>query len=143
MIPLKVTLTGAPDVMLALDALGSRMRESLGRALYNEANELKNASLQEVPRDTGVLAGSAYMTIDVSGKVMRAEVGYGGAASAYALATHENPRSGKTGGLSPSGRQYKHWAKVGKWKYLEQPFLARVPGLSNRVAAFLRAELHL
>lgn len=48
-------------------------------------------------------------------------LGYGGASAPYALSVHENPRSGKTGGVSPSGRKYKRWARVGEWKFLETP----------------------
>ena len=41
---------------------------------------------------------------------------------------HENPRSGKTGGVSPSGKKYYPrpgypvpYSQVGQWKYLETP----------------------
>lgn len=56
---------------------------------------------------------------------------------------HENPRSGKTEGFSPSGRPYKHWAKVGQWKYLEIPFKAASKGMSNRIAAKVKSILRL
>lgn len=62
-------------------------------------------------------------------------LGYGGAAAPYALAVHENPRAGKTGGLGPvtfrsgvksrkvlpTAVKYKHWARTGQWKFLSEP----------------------
>jgi hypothetical protein len=50
----------------------------------------------------------------------------------YALAVHENPRAGKTGGRSPSGRRYRLYATSGAWKFLEQP-------LSEETAHWLTA----
>jgi hypothetical protein len=55
------------------------------------------------------------------------------------LVVHENPRSGKTGGFSPSGKPYftkrsrrggkkgSGFSQVGQWKYLEIPLLAAEP----------------
>jgi hypothetical protein len=54
------------------------------------------------------------------------------------LAVHENPRSGHTGGVSPSGGRYKHWASVGQWKYLEQPFKERAPSFAARMTTIIR-----
>lgn len=58
------------------------------------------------------------------------EVGF---AAIYAMAVHENPRAGRTGGVSPSGRKYtagrttsgrrsnrKVYSTVGGWKFLER-----------------------
>lgn len=49
--------------------------------------------------------------------------GAGNNAVKYAISVHENPRSGKTEGFSPSGKKYAPgtWSKVGQWKYLETP----------------------
>lgn len=46
------------------------------------------------------------------------EIGF---SAVYATVTHENPRAGKTGGVSPSGRLYPPgtWAAKGEWKFLE------------------------
>jgi len=51
-----------------------------------------------------------------------------GFSAVYALSVHENPRSGKTGGVSPKGRPYKPpkgstasaFATRGGWKFLER-----------------------
>jgi hypothetical protein len=57
-----------------------------------------------------------------------------GFSSAHARRTHENPRAGKTGGVSPRGKKYtpgllpsgrrstrKVYATSGQWKFLETP----------------------
>ena len=59
---------------------------------------------------------------------------YLGYSAVYALKVHENPRAGKTGGVSPRGQKYGSgltqsgnkstritWARKGKWKFLEDP----------------------
>lgn len=39
----------------------------------------------------------------------------------YAMYVHENPRAGKTGGVSPKGRKYPEgtYSTTGNWKFLE------------------------
>lgn len=70
--------------------------------------------------------------------IMRGAVGF---SAAYALKTHENPRSGKTGGVSPSGYQYKKgtWSKVGFWKFLENP-LKRTNRFLSILAKFSKVK---
>ena len=136
-----LTIEGALDVRKALQELGQQAEPAVRGALYQEATALLNEADALVPRDTGNLAASKFQRETTEFGAVAVEVGYGGAASPYALAVHENPRSGKTGGVSPSGRPYKHWAAVGKWKYLETPFKAAVAGFTDRIAAFLRSRL--
>jgi hypothetical protein len=66
------------------------------------------------------------------------------------LSVHENPRAGKTGGVSPQGKPYAKtkggkglWAKTGKWKYLEDPFNRRLKGFEARIAKRVKATLGL
>ena len=130
-------LKGVEQVLATLKALGDDAEPAMQAALMNEALELLVESDSLVPRNTGNLADSKYTEEgDLS-----VTVGYGGAAAPYALAVHENPRSGQTGGLSPSGKPYKTWAQVGQWKFLEEPFKARKAGFDDRVGAFLRKRL--
>ena len=99
------------------------------------------AADKTVPRRFGILAGSGYVerpSLGVNGVVVR--LGFGGAAAPYAYAINYNPRAGKTGGVSPTGRRYKRWAKVGGERYLERAlahFAARVPRL---VGAIIKRE---
>jgi len=73
-----------------------------------------------------------------------ASIGY---SAVYALAVHENPRAGKTGGFSPTGQKYtagrnpsgrkstrKVFSTVGQWKYLENPLNSN----SKRVLAIIK-----
>jgi len=73
-----------------------------------------------------------------------AQTGY---SAVYALRVHENPRAGKTGGVSPSGKRYtsgktesgnkstrRRWAQTGKWKFLEDPVKRDVRKVFNIIA---------
>ena len=135
-----LALTGVSNVVTALTRLGTEAQPALRAALYAEGRALLTDSLALVPRMDSVLAGSGTVQ-EVTASVPTVVVGYGGAAAPYALSVHENPRSGKTGGIGPSGQQYKKWAQTGQWKYLEQPYKALVPQFSAHIAAFLRARL--
>lgn len=134
---MQLSISGNLEVMKLLQDLGEKAPLTLRAALYQEGTDLLNEADLLVPRDTGNLAGSKFQRETPDGN----EVGYGGAASPYALTVHENPRSGKTGGVGPSGQKYTHWAAVGQWKYLETPFKARMAGFADRIAASLRATL--
>jgi hypothetical protein len=70
-----------------------------------------------------------------------AVVGYGGPAAPYALKVHENPRSGKTGGISPRGKKYRSWATVGEWKYLEKAVQTWAPKVPEILAKHLRRAI--
>ena len=135
-----MTLEGSLDVAKALKELGDQAEPALRAALYEEGNALLNDSKAVCPVDTTRLITSGYVK-PATAQDLEVVVGYGGAAAPYALTVHENPRSGKTGGVSPSGRAYKHWASVGEWKYLERPFIARVFGYYDRIAQSLRRSL--
>lgn len=132
-----MTVEGSLEVRKVLQELGNQAPQALRGALYDEAVGLLGEADKLVPRRDGILAGSKFQR-DTSDGI---EVGYGGAAAPYALAVHENPRSGKTGGIGPSGQKYKKWAAVGQWKYLETPFKSRVSGFASRIAASLRKRL--
>lgn len=114
----------------------------MGAALRAEGERIMLESKRLVPVDTGTLRASGVVLGPVR-KRGDAEVtlGYGGPAAKYALSVHENPRSGKTGGVTPSGGRRTSWAKVGQWKYLEQPVLAAQKGMAVRLGATVAAML--
>lgn len=72
--------------------------------LHVKAEEIKGLAQTMTPVDTGVLKGSAYVQAIENGW----EIGFGGAASAYALEQHEN-------------LDYYH--DVGQAKFLEMAFI--------------------
>jgi hypothetical protein len=136
-----MTVTGTEQVLATLKALGEQAAPAMLKALRTEAEELMTDSQALVPRMDGNLANSGRVVEDLKANVPTLIVGYGGSAAPYALSVHENPRSGQTGGLSPSGKKYTKWAHVGQWKYLEQPWKQRMTGFTDRIAASLRATL--
>ena len=85
---------------------------ALAEGLYTEANLIMTRSKADfVPVDLGTLRGTDRTKVTVT-------MGYGGAASAYALVQHERT-------------DYHH--TVGQAKYLEQPVLEAAGGLGNRI----------
>lgn len=80
------------------------------------AARLKRAK-QLAPRMDSILVNSGFVQVTVSGVEVSVEVGFN---APYARAVHENPRSGRTGGVSPRGRKYRKWAKVGEYRYLQK-----------------------
>lgn len=129
-----VTVTGADAVTQKILALVQAAPERVANALHDEAELTMTEANKLVPVVTGTLRASGYVpAATIAGRVIEQTLGFGGAASAYALITHENPRAGQTAGFSPSGQRYTRWSRVGQWKFLEQPFLARVSGLTDRL----------
>ena len=126
----------------ALLALGDDMVPSIEAVLTEEAEEIITAADALVPADIGNLKGSKFVEPpNVLGGDVTVELGYGNTATLYAKSVHENPRSGQTGGRTPSGSKRKTFAKVGQWKYLETPFVASAAGWLDRVGNALWARV--
>jgi hypothetical protein len=131
---------GTEELSARIRQLGEKGQLALAVAAREEAEAiLDDCNDSLVPRDTSTLAKSGYATQpERIGQVTVVRVGYGGSAAPYAAAVHENPRAGKTGGVSPSGRRYKTWAKVGRWKYLEVALARAQRRFPRRVARIVR-----
>ena len=126
--------------------------KALGTALFAEAGDIMDESEKIVPLAPGggTLKGSQFTERPVTrgGKVM-VEMGYGGAAAAYALAVHEHPSKhsppswfaagpAAPGGSAPSG--VIHWSRPGSGpKFLERPVLAAEKGFGRRIGAHIEA----
>lgn len=137
-------LEGADKLRAQLLQLSNKSLPVLHKELYRFGEDIMADSKQNyVPVDKGNLkaSGTVSQAMSIGGDSVQVVLGYGGAAAPYALAVHENPRSGKTGGVSPSGAKYRTWAAVGQWKYLEAPFLKWKPKLAGRLTAALRIAL--
>lgn len=93
---------------------------ALAEGLYTEANLIMTRSKADfVPVDLGTLRGSGHVQDPETDRTkVTVTMGYGGAASAYALVQHERT-------------DYHH--TVGQAKYLEQPVLEAAGGLGNRI----------
>ena len=89
-------------------------------ALMQEAQLMFAASQRRVPVKLGTLRRSGVILPPVvQGQSVLIQMGYGGAASAYALIQHER-------------QDFKH--KDGQtWKYLETPVRERIPNLELRL----------
>lgn len=99
----------------------------LASALFIEAETIMTRSKELVPVDTGTLRASGQVQPpEISSGKVSVTMGYGGAASAYALVQHERT-------------DYHH--EVGQAKYLEQPVNEAEAGLSRRLGQRVRKLL--
>ncbi len=126
---ISVEFKGTEKVMKALQALGERAQKAMGAALYQEGNDILRAAKIITPVKTGVLKGSGFVGMpQYSGASVTVDIGFGGAASAYAVIQHEE-------------LDYKHTPPT-QAKYLEQPFMAAAKnGMGQRIANKLQKEL--
>lgn len=107
-----VEIAGVAEAINQLRRFAEDADQATGAALRQEGEIILAWSQQQVPVDTGVLkASGAVLGPIMSYNGVEVQVGYGGAAKAYARRQHE-----ETG--------WRH--RVGKAKYLEDPFMARV-----------------
>ena len=92
---------------------------------------IESKSMKECPVVTSNLKNSRYSEAFDTSKGPAVEIGF---TALYAPFVHENPRAGKTRGISPKGVAYKApinpsgkrstqtiFSTVGKWKFLEDP----------------------
>ena len=136
---------GTDKLRQKMQALSHATPLILATALREEAEVLlTDIKENHVPRRDSILAGSGYVrdAVVTAARAVRVVFGFGGAAAAYAWSVHENPRSGKTQGVSPSGRRYKKWAQVGHYKFVEQPLFAFAAGLPQRVFKRVNDKWH-
>lgn len=157
---LALEVRGEAKLLSALGQLAEGQHLAVERGLFRWGEEvMAESKTQYVPVDTGQLRASGFVMTpslkDVpagaapSPEAHRAALprqpdevamvmGFGGPAAPYALSVHENPRSGKTGGVSPQGKKYKTWARVGQWKYLLIPVQNHAARLTEVVAEEVR-----
>lgn len=126
-----VKVTGLQAALKNLTVLGPAAAQGAGVMLKNFADTriVTPAKEQYVPVVLGNLKSTIMASEPiVSGLRFSVTVSAGGPSAKYARKVHENPRSGKTGGVSPSGKKYYPrmgmpvpYSTVGGWKYLEIP----------------------
>lgn len=118
---IKIELMGATELARTLATAGPQGIPALKQALNEEGQIAFRNSQRLVPVDTGTLRRSGVLVParEKGSSMIEVVMGYGGAASAYALKQHEN--------LS-----YRH--KEGQQaKYLEEPVKARQEKLSQNI----------
>jgi len=121
----KIVMSGIEELRRTLAAAEARKTAALGGALFREATRIMGEALLETPVDLGTLRGSGTVELPkVSGSSVSVTLGFGGAASAYAVPQHER-------------EDFEH--TVGKSKFLSDPMARAEAGLGERVAADLMA----
>lgn len=121
-------IEGFTQLQRHLNALPDQMLGALEKALYVEGETVMTRSKQIVPVDLGVLRASGHVKRPVTkGTRVTVTLGYGGAASAYALAQHERT-------------DYRH-AGQGQAHYLSDPVAAAEHGFTDRLLRRVRSTL--
>lgn len=147
-----------------LRALGLTLQEAAAHALYQEAETIMADSKEHyVPADLSTLKNSGFVRLPVvEGSTVSVEMGYGGAASKYAVYVHEGtgPAVGRPQFMPPV-KVIRAWMRrhgldeklafvyaraIGRRglrpsKYLEQPVNAARAGLTERLAERIRAGI--
>lgn len=108
-----------PETMREVVRLVDSAEKQAAAELLREGEELMAESQEEVPRRTGDLARSRFVILEGSLPDVEVRVGY---TASYAVPVHERPLN----------------YRVGKWKYLEDPFQRRAAGMDARIAKRIR-----
>ncbi len=116
-----LTLVGLDHVMGNIHRVALGLTAETARAMNEEGNAIKTASIKRTPVDVGTLQG----THEVDTKILRDDVvttiSVGGPAASYAVHVHENLRA-------------RH--SVGEAKFLEKSLNERKP-IMAKVAALI------
>jgi len=144
-------IDGIDELAAKYTRLGQLNPDELGLAkVMSEGAELMmTASKLLCPVVTNTLRSSGKVEPPVvTHDTLEITLGYGGAARKYAFKVHENPRTGRTGGRSPSGRKYYPrpglpfpYSRVGQWKFLETPVAQQKAAFFDRVAAYTGQQI--
>ena len=159
----RVKLEGVEKVRKALADAGRRGPQLLGRALFLEGEAIMARSKPLVPVFEGALRASGFVKLPViRGRSVSVTLGYGGAASRYAVFIHEGvgPAVGRPA-FNPPASAFVEWTRrvlgdeslafvvarsVGQKgfkgsKFLERPLRERSRGMATRIAARMRRDL--
>ena len=140
----KMRVTGTKQAEAKSHALERHIKQSVATALHNEGERImRDSKANYVPVVHGGLKESGVVhPPQIAGSIVSVLLEYPGP---EAIRIHENPRSGKTGGVSPRGRKYPEgsYSKVGGWKFLELPAKQAMPSMPSRIAQDVGAMLRL
>ena len=119
-------LTGVEALMTRLSKSRSAFHTAAAAAVFGEANDIFNESQRVVPVRFGILRSSGYVAPPVvHNDYVEATIGYGGAASKYALIVHEREFGAK-------GKIYHKRPTTAK--YLSRPVDRAQRGIEDRLA---------
>ncbi|MMZ45705.1 hypothetical protein D3C75_232940 [compost metagenome] len=115
----------------------SRVDRGTKKASISAAKEILKMSLQQVPRETNALAGSAYFEVKGRIRNFSVEIGYGGK---YAQVNPKTGRSTNDYMVVVHEDLSAHHPK-GKAKFLEDPIREYQMSFGARAANILRSEI--
>jgi hypothetical protein len=115
---IKVTVKGFDALQRALEDMVNAVADdqNMEESLVPILEEVKAASQEIVPYETGELHDSAFVQVERRGDTIIGRVAY---AAPHALLVHELPDLEHAPGKS--------------WKFLEQPFVERQPEMIERI----------
>ena len=120
-------LQGVRELERALDKAGDKANKALAAAMFEEGNRIMTRSKMITPVDIGTLRNSGtVLRPEMRGNQIEVQMGFGGAASAYAEIQHERT-------------DYHH--TVGEAKFLKKPLDAAKQGLAQRLAKRVNAAI--
>lgn len=118
-------ITGIDEGVASLDRLDARVVPTVTGSLYRSGEHVMTQSKEQyVPVDTGTLRSSGTVQVETTETAVQVHLGFGGAASDYALAVHETNKAYKAGR---------------SWQYLRIPLNAELPEINRRMQDDLRA----
>jgi hypothetical protein len=125
---IEVELKGQQEMVRAFKMLGANGPKAMGAALWKEGNNIMNAAKEITPVKFGVLKNSGIVNLpEISGDTVSVTMGFGGAASDYAVLQHEEA-------------SFYHTPPT-QYKFLEQPFKEAQDGMEVRIAQDLWDKL--
>lgn len=126
-----VTVSGEQEIAAMLQRFPEAALKAAGGSLFRRGEHVIGRSKDEfVPVDLGILRDSGYVEPPkLDGSEVIVEIGFGGAAAAYALVQHEDLSLNH-----PNG---------GQAKYLERPLLEEGASMLGTIATEMKAELGL
>lgn len=114
-------LEGAQELRNMLEVSGKDAGKIVGQVIQEEANMIFAKAMVLTPIDTGALRGSGGVSAPMNmPSGIGVDIFFGGPAAPYALYVHEI-------------MYYQHNAPT-QAKYLEQPFMERLPNIQQNMA---------
>lgn len=95
------------------------------RGAVYEAEKIMTASQRMVPVDTSKLLNSKFINHNIDSNGVVSTLGY---RATYALPVHN---------IGPD----RVFHEVGSWQYLSRPLEDAIPGMQNRIAAYVKSEM--
>lgn len=134
-----IRITGDKEVTRVLLGLSSQVKRETGNFVAIETAILAEKVKQAAPEATPFLPQenlreSIVTELSQRGNTFEGQVQVN---AVYAAIRHEDPRTGNTGGVSPSGQRYARWSRVGGDKFAEGPLLNQAEQYGDRFAGHL------